>query len=176
MIFNLFRTKQHIKETLENPQYRIYASAANGFILVYQAHLALDGDVIEYQKARKHRKQVYEERLYEYFFPDRYYFDVIANDDDPSNWEYRQRNSENPYDMARLFELMRKLDFESKGHLNLTITEFDGYQTIELLKTEHGTHGALLWRRFFLLKDGKRLTIPENINLGCMRDFYRRKN
>ena len=176
MLLGLFGRKRHRNETLENPQYRIYAKADNGFMLAYQAHFALDGETIEFQRGKTHTADVYIEQKYEHFFPDSYYFDVIAEGEDPANWEYRQRNSENPYDTARLVELMGKLDFESKGHLNFTVTEFDGYQITELLKLEHDTHGSVLWQNFALLKDGKRLTIPGNLNLGCLHDFYRRKD
>ncbi|MBO4653738.1 MAG: hypothetical protein J5649_10535 [Lachnospiraceae bacterium] len=176
MIFGLFGRKQHGKETLVNPQYRIYAKADNGFTLAYQAHFALDGETIEFQRGKTHTTDIYIEQKYEHFFPESYYFDVKAEGEDPAAWEYRQRNSENPYDRAKLIELMGKLDFESKGHVNLTITEFDGYQITELKKLEQETHGTLLWQNFALFKDGKRLTIPGNLNLGCLHDFYRRKD
>ena len=176
MIFGLFGRKQHGKEMLVNTQYRIYAKADNGFTLAYQAHFALDGETIEFQRGKTHTTDIYIEQKYEHFFPESYYFDVKAEGEDPTAWEYRQRNSENPYDRAKLIELMGKLDFESKGHVNLTITEFDGYQITELTKLEQETHGTLLWQNFALFKDGKRLTIPGNLNLGCLHDFYRRKD
>ena len=155
------------------PKYLIEAGADNGFVPVYRAYFALEGDAFHVMREGVYSKNKYKND-YKYFDPSYYTVNVITENDDPATWSFAQNyDKDGPIDKKEIIDLFIRTKIKRTKYFFLNIHDFDGYRMVYACNTDQNGHGTVLEQKSALFKDGKEIKIPKKTRLTCIRGFYK---
>lgn len=157
-------------------KYLICAHAYNGFIVAYKKSFLLQGDSIKAVSSHRADRLTYlsKDNNYEYLYPKRFVYQVVAESADPETWEYDRRDSsDDDHTVNDLIEILKKTDDLLTGYLEILLYEFDEYRLMYISKTDQKGHGLFLGERSFLFRAGKMLVLPKKVSFINVAEFFR---
>ncbi len=155
------------------PKYLIEAGADNGFIPVFRAYFALEGDAFHVMREGVYEKNKYKND-YKYFDPSYYTVNVITENDDPATWSFAQSyDKDGPIDKKEIIDLFIRMKIKRTKYFFLNIRDFDSYRMVYACNTDQNGHGTVLEQKSALFKDGKEIKIPKKTRLTSIRGFYK---
>ena len=159
------------------PEYYICARRDNGFVPAYRAYFFIKGDKVKrISGIRYEHKVIFGKRSddYESFSPGYFVFDIIAENNDPSEWQIKQSEYQSErYDIDALIALLKKAEITLCGYIQLVLHEFDGYTLIHMSRTDQEGHGTVLGEQSLFFRDGNPIKIGRKIRFDDVRDFNR---
>ncbi|MCR5149110.1 MAG: hypothetical protein K6C35_09125 [Eubacterium sp.] len=155
------------------PKYLIEAGADNGFVPVFRAYFAIEGDAFHVIREGVFWKNKCNNE-YKYFDPSYYSINVTADSDDPETWSFSQSyDKDGPFDKKEIIDLFRKMKIKRTKYFFLNIREFDGYRIVYACNTDQDGHGTVLDQKSAFYRNGKEVKIPKKTQFTSIRGFYR---
>ncbi len=157
------------------PDYLLEGARDNGFVPAYRAYFAIkDNKVTEISKA-KYENYIYkDDDHYKIVTKSYYLFEVNAETNDPSDWEYEQnKNNDEMYDTEILKNQLLDMNVNFEGNVDIQITEFDEYILIEVANMNDAN--TVINSKYAVFHDGEILSMPDDIDLSSIRDIHKYK-
>lgn len=155
------------------PKYLIESGADNGFIPVYRAYYALEGDAFHVMREGVYSKNKYKND-YKYFNPTSFSINVTTDGDDPETWSFEQSYDKNgPFDKKEIIRLFNDMNVRRTKYFFFYINEFDGYRMVYVCNTDQNGHGTVLDEKNALYRNSRKMKIPKKTHLYSIRGFYK---
>ncbi len=167
-------TREAASSRAGKPEYVIKAKRDVGFVSAYQAHFAVDGNIIsKITASRFDDLTLGDSSLYTVAATDTYSFDVQAKGSNPALWTYEQSEYEaQQYDLKLLRSDLKRMQLSYTGTLYVLITVFDDYRIVQVANLDGN---VLIDDSYALFRDDVQLTIPRDSKLCDIWRVYKRK-